>query len=202
MKPSKLVMLTILFCIQFATVSEVVGAREVGDQPFGHVLRDRQSFCSKFPFNSECEGYKATGPVSLDTRPGKKAKCLFSGDEKGKSCKVDVTNEQIKFYFEIGKGLDVLEGEKNTKEVIIPMKTIKSFSYSEKKKIDVGAVLALGVWGLLAKRKRSTIAIRYQEQAEAPQKQVVFVTGRKNGRKIRPQLELQTGLVADILEVN
>ena len=108
--------------------------------------------CCKFPFNSECKGYKATVPVSLDTRPGKKAKCLFSGDEKGKSCKVDVTNEQVKFYLEFGKGLDALEVEKNTKEVIIPMKTIKSFSYSEKKKIDVGAALAFGVWGLLAKR--------------------------------------------------
>lgn len=193
MKLTKLILLPILLCVQFAAVSEVVRAREVDDL---------QSFCSKFPFNSECEGYKGTGLVSLDTRRGTKAKCLFTGEEKGKSCKVDVTEDGVKLYFEIGKGLDALEGEKNTKEVVIPMKTIKSFSYSEKKKVDVGAVLALGVWGLLAKRKRSTIAIRYQEDVEAPRKQVVFVTGRKHGRKIRPQLELQTGLVADILDVN
>ena len=193
MKPKKLALLTILFCVQFVAVSEVVGATEV---------EELQSFCSKFPLNSKCEGYKPTAPVSFDTRPGKKAKCVFSGEEKGKSCKVDVTDDEVKLYFEIGKGLDVLEGEKNTKEVIIPMKTIKSLSYSEKKKIDVGAVIALGVWGLLAKKKRSTIAIRYQEEAEASEKQVVFVTGRKNGRKIRPQIEQQTGLVADILGVD
>ena len=82
------------------------------------------------------------------------------------------------------------------------MKTIKSLSYSEKSKIDVGAVLALGVWGLLAKKKRSTIAIRYQDEAEASQKQVMFVTGRKKGRKIRQKLEQQTGLAADFFNVD
>ena len=193
MKLTKVIVLPILLCMQFATLSEVVRAREIDDL---------QSFCSKFPFNSECKGYKATAPISLDTRPGKKAKCLFSGDEKGKGCKVDVTNDLVKLYFETGKGLDVLEGEKNTKEVVIPMKTIKSLSYSEKSKIDVGAVLALGVWGLLAKRKRSTIAILYQEEVEASQKQVMFVTGRKKGRKIRQKLEQQTGLAADFFNVD
>ena len=193
MKLTKVIVLPILLCMQFATLSEVVRAQEIDDL---------QSFCSKFPFNSECKGYKATAPISLDTRPGKKAKCLFSGDEKGKSCKVDVTNDLVKLYFETGKGLDVLDGEKGTKEVVIPMKTIKSLSYSEKSKIDVGAVLALGVWGLLAKRKRSTIAIRYQEEAEASQKQVMFVTGRKKGRKIRQKLEQQTGLAADFFNVD
>ena len=193
MKLTKAIVLPILLCIQFVTLSEVVRSAEIDNL---------QSFCSKFPFNSACKSYKATVPISLDTRPGKKAKCLFSGDEKGKSCKVNVTNDLVKFYFETGKGLDVLEGEKNTKEVVIPMKTIKSLSYSEKSKIDVGAVLALGVWGLLAKRKRSTIGIRYQEEAEASQKQVVFVTGRKKGRKIRQELEQQTGLVADFFNVD
>ncbi|MEA5597592.1 hypothetical protein [Rivularia sp. UHCC 0363] len=179
--------------MQFATLSEVVQAKEVDDL---------QSICSKFPSNSECGGYKATSPISLDTRSGEKAKCLFTGEEKGKRCKVDLSDDQVKLYFEIGEGLDVLGGEKNTQEVVIPMKTIKSFSYSEKSKTDVGAVLALGVWGLFAKQKKSTIAIRYEGEAEGSQKQVVFVSGRKNGRKIRQKLELQTGLVADILDID
>ena len=193
MKMTKLLVLPILLSIEFATVSQFVRAGEVDNL---------YKFCSKFPLNSRCEGYEAKASISLDNRPGKKAKCVFSGEEKGKGCKVNVTDEQVKLYFEIGKGLDVLEGEKDTKEVVIPMKTIKSFSYSEKKKIDVGAVLALGVWGLFAKKKRSTMAIRYQEEAETSQKQVVFVTGRKNGRGIRQKLELQTGLVADIFSVD
>lgn len=193
MKLTKLVLLPILLCMQFATLSEVVQATEVDNL---------QSICSKFPSNSECGGYKATSPISLDTRPGEKAKCLFTGEEKGKGCKVDLTDDQVKLYFEIGERLDVLGGEKNTQEIVIPMKTIKSFSYSEKSKTDVGAVIAFGVWGLLAKQKRSTIAIRYEGEAEASQKQVVFVSGRKNGRQIRQKLELQTGLVADILDID
>ncbi|MEO1427685.1 MAG: hypothetical protein AAFV71_01205 [Cyanobacteria bacterium J06633_8] len=181
--------------MQFITVSEVVRAREIDDA---------ESFCSKFPFNSECEGYEAktTDAIALDNRSGEKAKCLFSGEEKGKKCKIYVTNDQVKLYVEIGKGLDVLEGDKNTKEVTIPMKAIKSLSYSEKSKVDVGAVLALGVWGLFAKKKRSTMAIRYQEEAETSQKQVLFVIGRKKGRKIRQKLEIQTDLAADILGVD
>ncbi len=191
MKIIKLILLPILLCMQFAPVSEVVRAGGVDEL---------QNLCSKFPLNSRCEGYKA--PIPIDTRPGKKAKCLFSGDEKGRVCKVNLTEEQVKLYVETGKRLDILEGEKDTKEVVIPVKTIKSLSYSEKKKIDVGAVFAFGVWGLLAKKKRSTIGIRYQEGVEASEQQVVFVTGRKNGRKIRQQLEQQTNLIADIFNVD
>lgn len=193
MRITKVIILPIVLCMQFVSLSQVVRAGEVDNL---------QSFCSKFPFNSKCEGYEAKAAVSLDTRPGNKAKCLFSGDEKGKGCKVNVTDDLVKLYFEIGKELDVLEGEKDTQEVVIPMKTIKSLSYSEKSKIDVGAVLALGVWGLFARKKRSTMRIRYQEEAQASVKQVVFVTGRKNGRKIRQKLELQTGLAADIFNVD
>ena len=191
MKLIKLILLPILLCMQFAPVAEVVRAGEVDDL---------QNLCSKFPLNSRCEGYKA--PISLDNRLGKKAKCLFSGDEKSTRCKVYVTNDLVKFYVESGKRLDILEGKKDTKEVVIPMKTIKSLSYSERKKIDPGAVFAFGVWGLLAKKKMSTIGIRYQEGVEPSEKQVVLVTGRKNGRKIRQKLELQTNIVADILNVD
>lgn len=45
------------------------------------------------------------------------------------------------------------------------------------------------------------MAIRYQEEP-SNQKQVVFVIGRKDGRQIRQNLELQTGLVADILGID
>ena len=195
MKLTKVIALPILLCMQFVTVSEVVRAGENDDL---------QSFCSKFPLNSKCEGYEATttSTISLDNRSGQKAKCLFSGEEKGKKCKIDLTSDQVKVYFEIGKGLDVLDGDKNTKEVAIPMKAIKSLSYSEKSKIDVGAVLALGVWGLFAKKKRSTMAIRYEQEAQTSQKQDLFVIGRKKGRKIRQKLELQTGLAADILGID
>ena len=108
MKLTKVIALPILLCMQFVTVSEVVRAGENDDL---------QSFCSKFPLNSKCEGYEATttSTISLDNRSGQKAKCLFSGEEKGKKCKIDLTSDQVKVYFEIGKGLDVLDGDKKSK---------------------------------------------------------------------------------------
>lgn len=42
--------------------------------------------CSKFPFNSQCEGYEI--PIPLDNRVGEEANCLFSEAEKAEDCKV------------------------------------------------------------------------------------------------------------------
>ena len=47
----------------------------------------------------------------------------------------------LSVYVEFGEDLSVLEGEKNTNEVIIPLASIKSFEYSEDSRVDVGAVV-------------------------------------------------------------
>ncbi len=178
--------------MQFVTVTQLVEAGEA-DKLY--------NLCSKFPYNSRCEGYEV--PVSLENRSGKKAKCLLSTNEKTKDCKVNITDNQLTFYVETGDNMTVLDGEKNTKQVSIPFKTIKSLSYSEKKKTDVGAVIAFGLWGLLAKKKTSTISIRFQEELEETrQQQVIFVTRRSIGRKMRQDLEEKTGVVVDLLDIN
>jgi len=190
MKLNKIVIISLL-SIQFVAGTKLVRAEE-NDKLY--------NLCSKFPYNSQCKGYKA--PIPLDKRPGKKVKCLLSGNPKTNKCKVNLTEDSINFYFEAGDGMAILDGKKDTKKMGISFKTIKSLSYSEKKKTDVGAVLAFGVWGLLAKKKTSTISIRFQQQVEeTKQQQAVFVTRRSIGRKMRQELERKADITVDLLDI-
>ena len=161
------------------------------------------SLCSKFPHNSKCTGYEA--PVSLKSRLGDKAQCFLSSQEKPEDCKVNITDKALIFYMETGSDLDVLDGAKNTEDLVIPLTTIQSFSYSEKKKTDIGAVLAFGVWGLLSKKKTSTFNFRLEPQEETKEnaipKQAIFVVKRSVGREIRLNLEKKTGLTAELLDI-
>ncbi|MDJ0633549.1 MAG: hypothetical protein QNJ34_10210 [Xenococcaceae cyanobacterium MO_188.B29] len=165
---------------------------------------DLFNLCSKFPLNSKCKGYEA--PISLKSRPGEQAQCIVSGQEKAEKCKVNITDESLKFYMETGKELSILDDSKDTKELVIPLTVVDSFSYSEKKKTDIGAVLALGVWGLFAKKKTSTFNFRLEPQEEAEEKiipqQVVFVVQRKLGREMRENLEEKIGVPAEILDID
>ncbi|MDJ0674634.1 MAG: hypothetical protein QNJ36_04410 [Calothrix sp. MO_167.B42] len=190
MKLNKIVIL-LLLSIQFAAGTKLVQAGEA-DKLY--------NLCSKFPYNSQCQDYKV--PIPLDKRPGNKARCLLSGNEKAKNCKVNLTEDSVNFYFETGDSIAVLDGQKGTKKVGISFNKIKSLSYSEKKKTDVGAVLAFGLWGLLAKKKTSTISIRFQQEVEeTKQQQAVFVTRRSMGRKMRQELEKKTDLTVDLLDI-
>lgn len=164
---------------------------------------DIYNLCSKFPLNSKCKGYEA--PIPLKSRPGNKAQCLFSSQEKPEKCKVNITDELITFYLETGEGLAILDNDKDTKELIVPLTTIQSFSYSEKKKTDIGAVLAFGVWGLFAKKKTSTFNFRLKpeetnEETIIP-KQAVFLVQRNLGREMRQNIEEKIGLAAEILDI-
>ncbi|WP_299485471.1 hypothetical protein [Acaryochloris sp. IP29b_bin.137] len=123
---------------------------------------DLYQLCSRFPLNSRCDGYKV--PISLKTREGEKAKCLLNGAEKAKACKVVLTENALSAYIESGDRLKVLGNARNTTQISIPLATIRSFNYSEKSKINVGAVLALGVWGLLAKNRTATFGIQYSPE--------------------------------------
>lgn len=171
------------------------------------VDNDLFNLCSKFPLNSKCKDYET--PISLENRSGEQAKCIFSGQEKPEKCKVNVTDSSLEFYTETGEKLDILEEAKDTKELTIPFSAIKSFSYSEKKKTDVGAVLAFGVWGLFAKQKTSTFnfdlepkeKIRGEGEIAIP-KQAVFLVKRSTGREIRQNLEQQIGIAAEILDID
>lgn len=191
---------SIFFATHFSLATHLAQA-ESGEELF--------TLCSKFPFNSKCKGYKA--PISLENRSGEKAQCLTSSQEETEKCKVNVTEESITFYLETGDGLSTLEGEKDTKELVVPLTAIKSFSYSEKNKTNIGSVLAFGVWGLLSKKKTSTFNFRLEatktseitekkEQNVIPQ-QVVFAVKRDVGRKTRQFLEEIIGQPAELLDI-
>ncbi|MGK7948881.1 MAG: hypothetical protein AB4368_08780 [Xenococcaceae cyanobacterium] len=123
--------------------------------------------------------------------------------------KVLLTEQLLTFYVETGKGINVLDGAKDTKEIAFPIKAIESFSYSEKKKTDVGAVIAFGLLGLLSQKKTSTFNIHFNpiekteevKTTEILPSRAIFVVKRKVGRTMRKDIEQQTNLVADIIDI-
>lgn len=189
---------TILLSLAFVVPMELIQASDT-DRLF--------SLCSKFPHNSKCKNYQA--PIPLKSRSGEEALCLFPNQEEAEKCKVLLTEELLTFYMETGKALTVLEGAKNTQESSFAVSAIESFSYSEKKKTDIGAVLAFGLWGLLAKKKTSTFNIYFEptetteevNTTENSPKKALFVIKRKIGREMRQDIEQKTNLVAEILDI-
>lgn len=199
MKFSRLA-LSIFFSTQFFLAANLVSAE--GEEETGE---ERYSLCSKFPNNSKCEGF--TAPVSLKTRSGEKGQCITSNLEESEKCKIDITEESITLYMETGDKLTVLEEAKDTSEIIIPLDLVKSFTYSEENKINVGAVLASGVWGLLSKKKTSTFNVRLDKEKEATEenilpKQVVFAVKRGVGKETRKFLEEQLDQPAELLDLD
>ena len=170
------------------------------------------SLCSKFPYNSKCQDY--TPPIPLQNCSGEKALCLLNNQVETEKCKVLLTEEFLTFYVETGKGITVLDGAKDTQEFKFPLRELESFSYSEKKKTDVGAVIAFGLMGLLAQKKTSTFNLYFQQTETTAEvttaetttatklpKRAIFVIKRKIGRQMRQDLEQKTNLVADILDL-
>lgn len=186
---------SILFSTQFALSTNIVKAED-GNDLF--------NLCSKFPHNSKCQGYEA--PIPLENRSGNQAKCLISDREEVEDCKINLTEKSVTFYLETGDDLNILDGQKDTKEIVILLTAIKSFTYSERKKTDTGMVLAFGVFGLLSKKKTATFNLLLEPSQETEEnilpKQVIFVTQRDLGREIRQSLEEKTNLNAEVLDLD
>lgn len=192
-------MAIILLSLTFIMPTELSGQASEADELF--------SLCSKFPYNSKCKDY--TLPIPLKNRSGEEALCLLGNQEESEKCKVLLTEELLTFYVETGKGINVLDGAKDTKEIAFPLNAIESFSYSEKKKTDVGAVIAFGLLGLLSQKKTSTFNIHFNQierteevkTTELLPLRAIFVVKRNMGRTIRKDIEQKTNLVADILDI-
>ncbi len=186
---------SILFSTHFALLTKIVKAED-GNELF--------NLCSRFPHNSKCEDYEA--PIPLKNRLGDKAKCLISGQEEVEDCRINLTEESITLYLETGVDLNILDGEKDTKEIEVPLTDIQSFTYSERKKIDTGMVIAFGVYGLLSKKKTATFNLRLKPSQETEEniltEKVTFVTKRDIGRDMRQFLEEKTNLNAEILDLD
>ena len=192
-------MAIILLSLTFIMPTQLSGQASEVDELF--------SFCSRFPHNSKCKDY--TAPIPLNNRSGEEVSCLLGNQEELEKCKVLLTEKLLTFYVETGKGINVLDGAKDTKEVTFPLDALESLSYSEKKKTDVGAVIAFGLFGLLSKKKTSTFNIHFKQietteevkTTELLPRRAIFIVKRKIGRVIRKDIEQKTNLVADILDI-
>lgn len=192
-------MAIILLSLTFIVPTQLSGQASEMDELF--------SLCSRFPHNSKCKDY--TAPIPLKNRSGEEVSFLLGNQKELEKSKVLLTEESLTFYVETGKGINVLDGAKDTKEVTFPLDAIKSFSYSEKEKTDVGAVLAFGLFGLLSKEKTSTFNIHFKQietteevkTTELMPRRAVFIVKRKIGRAIREDIEQKTNLVADFLDI-
>lgn len=181
--------------------------------------------CSSFPANSRCEGYEF--PISLDDRQGDEVNCLASGDEEATRCKILIGEEMLTVYREFGESISIIDNARDTTETVIPLNTIQSFEYAEDSRVNVGAVVALGLPGLFVRKKTATIDIRHfpvtveteettsetattdptaelteestevTPAAQQPQ-QLVLIMQRGQGREMRDRLEEITGLSAEI----
>ena len=157
--------------------------------------------CSRFPHNSKCEGY--TAPVSLENRSGDNAECLLGNEEEAQTCKVDLQEETLTLYVETGEDLDILDGDKDTEPLAIPLSNIESFSYSEDSKVNTNKVLTFGVIGLLNKDELASLDFLLKpSEAENTENinQLLLVTERDAGIDLMEEIESKTKLTAEIIE--
>lgn len=161
---------------------------------------DLYSLCSRFPHNSQCKNFQA--PIALDRRSGKEAQCAIADSDKLAKCKIKLKETTLNLYVENGDKLPILDDHKNTQEIIVPLANLKSFTYSERKKVNVGKVLAFGVWGLLAKKKTATFNFNVNPSKATLEnkklKQFAFVMSRDIGREFRQNIEQKTNLVPEV----
>ncbi|MEL6780151.1 MAG: hypothetical protein AAFO06_23205 [Cyanobacteria bacterium J06597_16] len=120
---------------------------------------DLFQLCSSFPYNSQCEGYEV--PIPLDNRDGEAAKCLLSGADEAVGCKVLLGEDTLTAYIEFGEPITALGDQRGSSEMSFPLSAMESFEYSEDSRINVGAVVLLGLPGLFVKDKTASFNVRY-----------------------------------------
>jgi hypothetical protein len=165
--------------------------------------------CSRFPLNSQCQGYEA--PISLSDRSGKIGDCIFKNNEVEKRglCKITVNETGLTIYQETGKELEVINDQKSTRTIQITPTSVSGIEYREDEKSNTGAqvvnTILFGIAGLLLtpNKKVSEVQISYTStipqdasQEESVNSLRIFV-GRDTGREMRSQLEKITGRQAE-----
>ncbi len=170
----------------------------------GFSLSEEESYalCSKYPHNSQCEGYDI--PVPLSRRGGDEGVCALNAEAIALTdqCKVSVEGDAISVYVEQGEQIAAIGDERRTTEFVLSMSDISTLSYSESESVNteklITNTLLLGVWGVLATRpdKVSQIEIQFAPDAADLETSgnLVFETGRSNGRDMRDRLQESTGL--------
>jgi hypothetical protein len=169
---------------------------------------DRELFnlCSMFPLNSRCEGFET--PIPLSLRSGDEATCktTFAAAELSGRCKINLADTTMTAYIETGSGLDILEGERRSQEISIPMNTIGKLTYREDTEVNtgrlIGNILLFGVLGPAMTRPDniSQLEISYTpslETGSANSNVLVIETDRDLGLEVRDKLQQLTGIQAE-----
>jgi hypothetical protein len=172
--------------------------------------RELYNLCSMFPLNSRCEGY--TPPIPLDDRSGDKGVCamvISEEDRWGGECKVQVTDEMVIAYIEEGDRMALLDNEKATREITIPLQGITHLTYQEGgaglgKKIGLTLLLGLPGFLLADSDKNSTIEVTFtpsieSETATQTTQMFAWETNRRQGNSMRSKLEQVTGMSVEVL---
>ncbi len=119
--------------------------------------------CSRFPYNSRCEGYVA--PVALKTRSGQEGRCTLTleGTAKTENCKFMLDQNSLTVYYEVGEGLTVLEGQKSTRSLTLKTDQLRALSAREeinhKTGERVAKTLLFGVSGLFMTQSEKLLEI-------------------------------------------
>jgi hypothetical protein len=172
----------------------------------------RYQLCSRFPHNSNCQGYVA--PIPLKDRAGLESKCAWetpNGRQSG-DCKLAVYQDGLLIYREEGQGLSVLDNRRSTSEIKIPYDQMQNLTYREftqnndGKRAMYGALFGAGAAQLAIRDKpMSEVAVQYQLTsgageaiAGASTNQISFVLERDKGFSMRSQIESKTNLRIDV----
>lgn len=172
----------------------------------------RFQLCSRFPHNSQCQGY--TAPIPLKDRAGLEGKCNWqaAGIAQGGECRVATYQEGLIVYLEQGERLSVLGDRRSTNEVKIPYAQMQGLTYREfMQSKDVQRALYGALFGaeaaqLAVKDKAmSEVAVQYQLTsstgeaiAGASLNQISFISDRARGGSVRSQIESKTNLRMDV----
>ncbi|MDJ0706039.1 MAG: pentapeptide repeat-containing protein [Leptolyngbyaceae cyanobacterium MO_188.B28] len=103
------------------------------------------NLCSKYPFNSRCEGYEI--PITLEDRPGSKIFCFLELHDPTRTdqCKLVITDEELTLYIEEGKRLSFLDDQRASQEIKIPIEDIFAFNLRIwNLKVDFASIFILG----------------------------------------------------------
>ncbi|MBD3881531.1 pentapeptide repeat-containing protein [Phormidium tenue FACHB-886] len=94
-------------------------------------LRELYNLCSRFPYNSKCEGYDI--PIPLAYRTGDEVRCtvaLYEGDQKQRGhCKLAIADDSLTLYVEEGEPIELLENQYASREIKISTNQILALTY-------------------------------------------------------------------------
>ncbi|EKV02825.1 putative low-complexity protein [Leptolyngbya sp. PCC 7375] len=157
------------------------------------------NLCSKFPFNSRCEGYEI--PVPLENRGGSGGECslVFGDVDQSSACKFTLSDETLTLYVEEGEPLSLLGNERATRERSIPLDQIFALNYLEYDQDNYGSALAFGLIGALFARSEQVaeVEIGFTSESDAGQTNYNFLlvtTDQDTGTDFRTQLEQSTNV--------